>query len=188
MFQTLLPGMLPAVVIAAAWPAFAEPGDAGTPPETVSRVELDLYTGLWHEIARIPNRFQRQCARDTTAHYALRADGRIDVVNRCVTADGSVKEARGIARVVDPASNAKLEVSFVRILGWRLFWGDYWIIDLDPDYRFAVIGHPDRSYGWILSRQPRLDDTTRRRIDAVLKDRGYDPAQFEASPQSRPRP
>ena len=111
---------------------------------TVDAVDLDRYVGLWHEIARIPNRFQKQCARGTTAEYTLRGDGRIRVVNRCVKGDGGTDEAEGVAKVVAGANNSKLKVSFVSFLGWRPFWGDYWVIGLDEDYQWAVIGTPDR--------------------------------------------
>lgn len=149
------------------------------PPATVAEVDISRYMGKWHEIARLPNDFQDQCVADNTAEYTLRDDGRIDVVNRCRTADGEMETVRGIARVQeDDSSNAKLEVSFFDILGWRPVWGDYWIIGLERDYDWAVVGHPDRKYGWILSRAPRLTDTTRERIDRLLREHGYDPEEF----------
>src|SRR5512147_2865180 len=79
---------------------------------TVDRVDLDRYLGEWVEIARFPNRFQRTCAGDVRATYVRRADGRIDVINRCRTTDRSVIEARGVARVVDARTSAKLKVRF----------------------------------------------------------------------------
>jgi apolipoprotein D and lipocalin family protein len=172
------------VLVALAAGAVAAGASDAAPPTTVAHVELDRYAGLWYEISRIPNSFQRSCVDDTTARYSLRADGRLNVINRCLTADGSVDEARGVARVVDPNTNAKLEVSFVQLFGWHLFWGDYWIIGLDPDYRYAVIGHPKRRYGWVLARTPTLDAATRKEIDTILREHGYDPRRFEASPRT----
>jgi len=113
-------------------------------PETVKKVDLQRYTGTWYEIARIPNRFQSQCVKNVTATYSLREDGKIDVVNRCVEEDGSVDEAEGLAQVVDKDSFSKLEVSFVSFLGIRPFWGDYWILGLDTNYKYAVVGDPSR--------------------------------------------
>jgi len=131
----------------------------GPPPvTTVPGVDLERYAGLWHEIARIPNRFQDQCAGGTTAEYTLREDGRLDVVNRCRREDGEWDQAEGVAKVSDDGDRTRLKVSFVSFLGWRPFWGDYWIIGLDDDYRWAVVGTPDREYGWILAREPVLDD------------------------------
>ncbi len=142
----------------------------GLPPlQTVPRVEIERYLGQWYEIAAFPQRFQRGCTA-TTATYAPRPDGQLDVLNRCrlQTPDGPEKSARGRARIVDAASNAKLEVSF-----FRPFWGDYWIIDLDPEYQFAVVGHPSRDYLWILSRQPLMDEAVYQGIIERLKRQGY---------------
>jgi len=146
--------------------------------KTVDSVELNKYVGLWYEIAKIPNSFQKKCSRNTTATYVLRDDGRIDVINRCVESDGTVDEARGIARVVDTVTNSKLEVSFVRVLGLQLFWGDYWIIGLDCEYKYAVVGTPSRKYGWILSRTPTLSHEDLDKIFETLRFQGYDPKSF----------
>jgi apolipoprotein D and lipocalin family protein len=147
-------------------------------PSTVDSVDLKKYAGLWYEIARMPNRFQKQCACNTTATYSIRDDGRIDVLNRCTKSDGTIDEAEWIARIVDTVKNSKLEVSFVRLLGIRLFWGDYWIIGLEKDYRYAVVGTPSRKYGWILSRTPSLVQADKSRVFEILKQQGYDPGSF----------
>lgn len=149
------------------------------PPVTVDQVIIERYTGRWYEISKIPNRFQRVCAGNTTAQYAIREDGGIDVINRCKKSDGSIEEAKGIARVVDAATNAKLKVSFVRFL-WRWwFWGDYWILGLGKDYEYAIVGTPNRKYGWILSRNPEMDPDKYSHITEELKNLGYDPEDFE---------
>lgn len=137
--------------------------------ETVEHVELPKYLGTWYEIARYPQSFQEGCVA-STATYELREDGEISVVNRCRkdTLDGEQDSAEGRARVVDPGTNAKLEVTFF----WP-FWGDYWIIDLDEDYQWAVVGHPSRDYLWILSRTPRMDDATYAAILERLQKQGY---------------
>ena len=132
------PILLSLAVLATAPMAAEAPG----PPTTVDRVDLMRYAGLWYEVARIPNRFQKQCARNVTAEYVLREDGRIDVINRCLRDDGRVDEAKGLARIDDPASNARLKVSFFSILGWRPVWGDYWILGLGDAYEYAVVGSP----------------------------------------------
>ncbi|MEJ2545696.1 MAG: lipocalin family protein, partial [Calditrichaceae bacterium] len=122
-----------------------------TEPVTVNYVDLNRYVGVWYEIAKIPNRFQKQCVSNTTATYSMNEDGTIKVINRCLQDDGSEDEAIGEARVVDTTSYAKLEVSFVSIFCVHLFWGDYWIIGLDESYQYAIVGTPSRKYGWILS-------------------------------------
>jgi apolipoprotein D and lipocalin family protein len=161
----------------------ASKGEAAVdPPMTVSFVDLNRYIGLWYEIAKIPNSFQKQCAAGTTAEYSLLEDGRISVINRCYKSDGSLEEAEGVARVRDSQSNAKLQVSFVRILGRNRFWGDYWILGLDENYRWAIVGHPKRRYGWILSRTPELIPEVRQQIDSLLESQGYDPGEFVDTP------
>ena len=153
--------------------------------KTVPNVNLERYTGLWYEIAKIPNRFQQKCDRGTTAQYALREDGKIDVINRCFDKAGKVIEAKGIARIVDAESNAKLKVSFVKIFGLSLFWGDYWIIGLGEDYDFAIVGTPGRKYGWILSRTPTLNQDKLNKIFDLLREQGYNPDDFEMTFQQK---
>lgn len=159
------------------------PPASGVSLAPASAVDLSRYAGLWYEIARIPNRFQRQCVRDSLAVYTLRSDGTIAVVNQCVKRNGVVDQARGVARVVDPVSQARLKVSLVSVLGWRPFWGDYWIIGLDPDYRWAIVGEPRRRFGWILARTPSLEPTSWTTIQAILERNGYDRQAFRPSPE-----
>lgn len=140
------------------------------PLDVVPSVELDRYAGKWYEIARLPNRFQSDCASNTTATYTLRPDGKVSIVNECLTSDGRRKSAKGIARVANPKGpNTKLKVTFF----WP-FSGNYWIIDLDPQYRWAVVGEPDRNYLWILSREPGLEVTQYQHIVEKAKSQGYD--------------
>ena len=156
---------------------------------TVSHVDLDRYAGDWFEIARFPNRFQRQCVGDVRASYARRADGRIDVVNRCRTADGQT-EARGVARLVDEQTHAKLKVRFAPAwLTWLPpVWGDYWIIGLAPDYSWAVVGDPGREYLWILARTPRLSGESMTAARTAAQDNGFDVARLAPTSQAHDRP
>jgi apolipoprotein D and lipocalin family protein len=143
----------------------------GLPPlQTVAGVDLRRYTGTWYEIASFPQSFQRGCTA-TTATYTLRPDGQIDVANRCRLGSltGEEKDAEGRARPADPTSSAKLEVSF-----FRPFWGAYWVIDLAPDYSFAVVGHPSRDYLWILARAPVMAPDTYAGILQRLQAQGYE--------------
>ena len=162
--------------------ALGKSAAASDQPGTVPAVDLNKYIGLWYEIARMPNSFQKQCASGTTAEYRLLDNGRIEVINKCYKSDGSLDEARGVARVVDSQTKAKLQVSFVRFLGKNWFWGDYWIIGLGDNYEWAVVGHPKRKYGWILSRTSEIELDLRSRIDDLLKDKGYNPENFVNTP------
>jgi len=141
---------------------------------TVPFVDIDRYLGDWFEIARYPNRFQRTCLGDVRASYARRPDGRLDVVNRCRTAAGSI-EARGVARVADARTFSRLEVRFAP--AWLsllpMVWGDYWVIGLADDYSWAVVGSPDREYLWILARTPRLDDQRLATARAAARSNGF---------------
>jgi apolipoprotein D and lipocalin family protein len=150
---------------------------------TVKQVDLKKYVGLWYEIAKIPNSFQDQCANETTAEYKIDADGDIIVINSCYDREGKLDIAEGLAKVVDKKTNSKLEVSFVSFLGIRPFWGEYWIIGLEENYRWAVVGTPSRKYGWILSRTPSLPESTIEEIFSLLKSQNYNPVDFEISKQ-----
>jgi len=150
---------------------------------TVKQVDLNTYIGLWYEIAKISNSFQDHCVNGTTAEYKIDEDGDIIVTNSCYDKDGKLDVAEGLAKVVDKNTNAKLEVSFVSFLGIRPFWGDYWIIGLDENYQWAVVGTPSRKYGWVLSRTPSLPDSTMESIFFLLKTQNYNPSDFEMSKQ-----
>ena len=153
------------------------------PVTTVDHVDLQKYAGTWYEIAKIPNSFQDQCVGNTTAAYSLNDDGSIKVVNKCKDDEGDMDSAEGLANVVDTKSNSKLEVSFVSIFGIHLFWGDYWIIGLPDDYSYAVIGTPNRKYGWILSRTPQLSEEKLNEAYDILRKNGYNPKDFVVTPQ-----
>ncbi len=153
---------------------------------TVPSVDLDRYAGDWFEIARFPNRFQKKCVGDVKASYARRPDGRIDVTNSCRTAEGGTAVAKGVARVEDSATRARLKVRFApSVLSFLPFvWGDYWIIGLDDDYRWAVVGSPDRNYLWILSRTRELDETTFQQAVGRARANGFDVAKLQRTKQT----
>jgi apolipoprotein D and lipocalin family protein len=153
--------------------------ERAAPLSTVTSVDLARYLGKWYEIASYPAWFQKGCT-GSTADYSLLPDGRIRVVNRCFkgSLDGPLKRSSGKAEVVDKATHAKLKVWFF----WP-FKGDYWIIDLDPDYQWAVVGVPSRKYLWILSRTPTLDGAV---YDGILRrviEKGYDPTRLNLTVQ-----
>jgi apolipoprotein D and lipocalin family protein len=162
---------------------------AGEPLPTVASVDLPRYVGTWYEIGRLPNVFQRQCLSDTTAQYAARPDGNIDVTNRCRTAgkgDSEWETARGMARIIDPVSKAKLQVSFLpQALRWLpIGWGDYWVLELDPDYRWVMVGEPGLRYLWVLSRTPTLPPGTLESLLARARALGFPVEQMLLTSQS----
>jgi len=147
---------------------------------TVEKVDIERYAGLWYEVAKIPNKFQKSCDRNTTAEYSVAKDGKVIVVNTCIRKNGSINVARGIAKVANE-TNTKLRVSFVKLLGIHLFYGDYWVIGLDPEYRWAIVGEPSRKYGWVLGRSSTLGDDDWTAIKSILKSKGYDFNDFQMS-------
>jgi apolipoprotein D and lipocalin family protein len=184
------------VVIAGAAATAATDAGTATVARTPAAIEplasLDVpgYMGIWYQVALFPNRFQRQCASDTTARYRQVAGG-IDVVNRCRNADGSIVEATGFARpsesrlVDDRLQPARLEVSFLpRWLRWLPVWGRYWVLLRADDGRYAVVSEPTREYLWVLSRQPTLAASDEHAIRSRLGELGFDLSRWQAHPQS----
>ena len=157
------------------------------PLATVKLLDAKRYLGTWHQIALIPNFFQRKCARDTSAEYSAGKGDEIVVQNRCVNAEGGVESVTGAARRVDAADPSRLKVRFAPDwLAWLpVVWGDYWVIGLADDYRYAVVGEPSREYLWILARSTRLSAQDRAAIDTLLRASGYDPARLVESPHTR---
>jgi apolipoprotein D and lipocalin family protein len=152
------------------------------PPATVPSVDLPRYMGRWYEVGRLPNREQDGAGRklvDVTATYSLRQDGSVTVRNAAFDAAAKMRP-RGIvgrARTKD-ATGAKIDVRF-----FGLFGGDYWVIGLDPDYRWAVVGTPSRRRLWLLSRTPALAPDDWERMLAIVRDAGYDPGEVARTPQ-----
>lgn len=182
---SLLFGAATAAESVAMPPAAAAPAPA---PVVNANGALDIarYTGVWFEIARQPHYFQRNCARNVTAAYALEED-HLRVVNRCEKEGGEVISVEGKAYVTDAPMNRKLEVGFFEIFGWMPFTGDYWVLDFDPEYRWAIIGGADKELGWVLSRTPRITPALRAELDARLRLLGYDPRAFLSTPQPERR-
>lgn len=134
---------------------------------TVDHVVLERYVGVWYEIARLPNRFQTQCARNVKAQYTL-VDGGMQVHNSCVQANGKTRTATGFAKVEPGSGNARLSVSF-----FRPFYGPYWVLALDREYAWSLVGSPDRKQLWILSRTPQLPPEVQQRIIARAAELGF---------------
>ncbi len=170
--QLFLTGLAVLTLAACVSPPVNRVGDA--PPTTQEKVDLNRYAGLWYEVARFPNWFEKDC-EGVTAEYALRDDGKIAVTNTCRKGglDGKVSVSKGRARIVDPVHNSKLKVKFAP--AWVPFAeGDYWILDVDEDYQTAVVAAPNGRYLWILSRNPRPTAEAFSRAKQIATDQGYD--------------
>lgn len=153
------------------------------PLQTVPSVDVPRYMGTWHEVAKYPNWFQNKCVSSTQATYTLQADGQVQVLNRCKNDKGQWREALGAARQIGGPHSPKLKVRFAP--KWLSFipmvWGDYWIIELDPDYQWVVVSEPDRDYLWILSRTPQMPAAIYQDLLGKLHDRGFDLKRIEPS-------
>ncbi|GAB3398342.1 lipocalin family protein [Massilia agilis] len=179
-FSRTLMLALAAALLALAAPARAEPP---APLAPIPSLDLARYLGTWYEIARYPNRFQRQCAGSATAQYSMLPDNTVEVRNRCRRADGSMDEAIGVARQLGGRDSARLEVRFAPAwLSWLpQVWGDYWVIDLDPNYQLVAVSEPRRQYLWILARTPKVDPGAYQALLARLVRQGFDPGRLQSS-------
>ena len=179
--------MIAALALLGPGPATTTSAQSPHPPvRPVTSVDLDRYLGRWYEIARVPNRFQKTCTGNVVVYYTKRDDGRIDVRNTCRTAEGGI-EARGVARRADKdGPSSVLEVRFApAILSFiPAVWGDYWILDLAPDYGTAVVGSPDREYLWFLSRTPHVDQATYARMIQAARSQHFDIDRIERTSQN----
>jgi apolipoprotein D and lipocalin family protein len=152
-------------------------------PDTVHYVDLERYSGTWYEVARYPNSFQADCEA-VRATYTLKSH-KVAVLNECRLGgpDGEVKSAKGTAFVVDKQSQSKLKVSFVPLLRhFGIFAGEYWVLELDSDYRYALVGDSQREYLWILSRTPEIPESVLEEYKFLAKQKGFDPERLQVTP------
>ena len=149
--------------------------------KVVPFVELSRYLGTWYEVARYPHSFEENCYA-SQANYSLREDGDIRVINRCWIGgfDGKLNEAEGKAWIVDKTTNAKLKVQFF----WP-FSGHYWVIALDTEYQYAVVGHPSLKYLWVLSRSQNMEPQLFEKLIHKIEQQGYDLTKLIITPQPK---
>lgn len=177
-------------VAATLYSAPASAADGAAPLQPITALSVPRYMGVWYEIAKFPNDFQKQCVGDTTATYTLRDDGRVEVVNRCRTADGKLDAAEGMARQLGGADSPRLKVRFApAILSFiPMVWGDYWVVDLDDKYQLSAVSEPKREYLWILSRTPQVSPADYDALLARLTARGLDVSKLVRTPHTRLQP
>ena len=140
----------------------------------VEALDISRYAGTWYQIARLPVFFQRKCVAEVTAQYTLQDDGSIGVRNSCRNEKGELDTVEGVARV-DREHPGRLEVRFAPDwLSWLpLTWADYWVIALDPEYQWAMVGEPGRDYLWILARTPTLPPARLEALKREAEAMGY---------------
>ena len=147
--------------------------------EVVSNLDLKKFQGTWYEIAHNPWFPEKDCF-SMIAHYKLTENNQIIVTNICRKKgfDGEISKVTGKAWLVNPKIKAKWEVQFI----WP-FTLDYWVIDLEENYNYAVIGEPDRENLWILSRKPIMEKGLLSKIIETTKSKGYDLSNLILTPQ-----
>lgn len=140
----------------------------------VKNVDIEKYLGTWYEIARFDHRFERGLV-GVTANYSMRDDGLIKVVNSGYKGNlkGAKSEAIGKAKIPDTNNPSKLKVSFF----W-IFYADYFILELDENYQWAVIGSKSDDYLWILSRTPQIETSLYDNLIQKISKRGYNTHQL----------
>jgi apolipoprotein D and lipocalin family protein len=160
------------------------------PLESIAALDVPRYMGTWYEVAKYPNWFQKRCVANTSATYTIQPNGMLQVLNRCQKEDGSMSEALGAAKQVGDATSPKLEVRFAP--AWLSFlpfvWGNYWVIDLDPQYQLAAVSEPSRKYLWILSRSKTVEPKAYEALLQRLKQQGFNLDAIEISKQTTEKP
>ena len=146
----------------------AQPPKAGLDTSTIDSLDITRYMGRWYELARFDHPFERNMEL-VTANYTLQPDGTVEVINSGYnTRRGKFKQSRGVARTVAGRAG-ELEVTF-----FLNFWSPYKVLELAPDYSYALVGGNSDKYLWILSRTPRLSNAALSDILVKAEARGYD--------------
>ena len=154
--------------------------------ETVKSVDLKRTMGTWYEIASIPNKWQADCYKNTKSVYTPNKNGSFDLTKSCIKKNGRGAEISGEGNVVNKETNAEYKVSFVPLLhlfGW--FTGQYKMLLVDPDYRFAVVGEDNMEYGWIMARQHSIHYRDLAMLESQIRQMGYDSCKFLITIQER---
>jgi apolipoprotein D and lipocalin family protein len=174
----LRPAML--VLVGLSLASCSSPKSRGDAPATARLVELSRYTGRWFEIARLPMRFQK-ANEAAMAEYGSNADGTISVHNIAIRPDGSQRDIRGYAKVLNPPENTKLAVRFKTWFGPLIpvpKEGNYWILHVDEDYQEAIVGTPNRKYLWLLARTPAIPEARYAALVAKANQLGFDTSRL----------
>lgn len=156
---------------------------ASEPKVIANGLDLYRYQGRWYEIARFPNKFQKDCYKNAQAYYELNEKGLIEVKNMCIELDGSKKMVSGLAKVKDSHNSAKLGVSFFTVFGIRPIWPDYLVYSINNDYTVSVVGDGKGKMGWVLSRTPTININDLIDAKIVFQKNGYSLEQLKLTKQ-----
>lgn len=166
--------------------AFAPAAASAGPVTPIAKLDVQQYLGQWRQVASIPQWFEALCYSDTVANYSLNDDGTVRVVNRCFAFGGLEIVSRGRARILDPVTSAQLQVTFLNVGGSWIYPGsepNYIVMGISPEYRWAVVGDPDRSSAFVLSRTSTLSADEKAQVLGVLTQNGYNPCALNTTRQ-----
>ncbi|KAG2659762.1 temperature-induced lipocalin-1-like [Panicum virgatum] len=157
----------------------------------VRGLDVARYMGRWYEIASVPSFFQPRDGRNTRATYALLEDGATVHVLNETWSKGKRDYIEGTAYKADPGSDeAKLKVKFYLppFLPIIPVVGDYWVLYVDADYQYALVGEPRRKNLWILCRKTSIDEEVYSQLLERAREEGYDVSKLHRTPQDDPPP
>ena len=162
-----------APLFAAAAVLTAGPALAVTPP--TQKVDISQMTGRWYEVARLPNKIQTGC-QGGTSDWRKTSDG-YSVVQACHKGSLSapITEWKAKAKVIDPSTNAKLQMTFFG----GLVRQEYWVLDHRPDQGWLILGTPGGRAMWLMSQRPTLSAPAKAQAMARVKQLGYDVGRLE---------
>lgn len=141
--------------------------------EAVKPFDINKFLGKWYEIARLDYRFEKNM-NNTTAEYSMNNDGTIKVMNRGYNfKKGKMQEAEGKAKFADAPNEGKLKVSF----GGPIYSG-YNVIEIDREYKYAMIAGQDMKHLWLLSRESSMPEDKIEEYLAIAESYGYDTSKL----------
>lgn len=153
----------------------ATPALAVTPPQPEEHIEPTKMLGRWYEVARLPNKTQKDC-QGGISEWARQADG-FDVIQVCHRGSVSAPatEWKAKAKVLDPKTNAKFKMTFFG----GLISQEYWVLEHRSDQGWLILGTPNGKYLWLMSQRPSLAAGAKAQAVARIKQLGYDVSALE---------
>jgi apolipoprotein D and lipocalin family protein len=161
---------------------------AQAPMKAIPQLDLERFAGLWHEIARLPTAAQQASDRRITITFAPQPHAQLDITTHCEQADGTRRTTRVHARrrypIEEPGQfQRRTGPAWLAALPWA--WSEYWILALDRDYRWLMLGDPDRQGLWMLSRDPTMERGVLESLKSKARGLGYDLAPLLVSGELR---
>ena len=153
----------------ALWPKTKIPAGAIVDP-----FDKDKYLGKWNEVARLPNLIEKDL-RDLTEEYKLNDDGSIQVITRAFNrVKNKPVEATGTIKFKGAETRGQLEVAY-----FLPIYLDYNVLDIDEEYRYALVSGSSMGYLWLLSRESSMPEEMKQRFLHKAADLGFEISKLE---------